>query len=226
MSIWNAIGGLAGAWVSKREGDKNRERQDNQLQRLVADAEAAGFSPLAALGSSGGASYAAPVTTDTGSHVGNAIAGAGNAFANRHMRKLTLRKAELDNDLVKAQIDAINADTVQRATSRTNAPGAAKTSEYLDLFVRVRDPRTGQVGWGPNPDLFDAEQVAALLAWLAANPHLEAAFEGEGRDLTRGEWDALRTKDAITRTPLPRTDQPRQGRGMLGKPFGPGAWYQ
>lgn len=50
--------------------DTNWAREDNQLQRAKADAEAAGFSPLAALGNTAtGATASAPGATTNGGHV-------------------------------------------------------------------------------------------------------------------------------------------------------------
>lgn len=122
MSIWTAIGSLAGAgvnWINQRRAEK---RQDRSLQRLVADAKAAGISPLAALGSSAAGQYGAPVgSTGSGSHIADAI----GAMVPKRTQQLQNEQLQKQNDLIDAQIRALDAETVAVARSRSIIPSQA-----------------------------------------------------------------------------------------------------
>lgn len=149
MSIWTAVGGqiaggLIGTGISQWNRKKDQERQDNQLQRMVADAKLAGISPLAALGGNT-SGYAAPVgSTNTGSAIGDGVAAIGNHSASKQMRAAQAENAGLQNDLLRAQIAAINSDTVREATGRTRIPTAPQEAQAkaLDHYsVRPEDMR-------------------------------------------------------------------------------------
>ena len=127
MSIWAAIGSLAGGAINHFSQRRAERRQDASLQRLVADAKKAGISPLAALGSSAAGQYGSPVgSTATGSYVADALASI-TPKHDRQLQPLRLENQELQNDLLRAQIAALNSDTVATATSRTRVPAARPT---------------------------------------------------------------------------------------------------
>ena len=137
MSIWAAIGSLAGGAINQLNQRRAERRQDTSLQRLVADAKKAGISPLAALGSSAAGQYGSPVgSTATGSYVADGLASITPKF-DRQLQPLRLENQALQNDLIKAQIAALNSDTVATATSRTRIP-AARPSEVE--FMGGGDP--------------------------------------------------------------------------------------
>lgn len=97
---------------TRKENQIAREREDNKIQRLVADANAAGIHPLAALGSSVAGNFAQPVpyqgtayqdTSDTGA-MGNALAAAGS----------TIGQAVMNMELQRAQINNLNASSANQ----------------------------------------------------------------------------------------------------------------
>lgn len=188
MSIWTAIAGnsglfsgglglLGGLFGSKQEDRRRHEeyaRQDTQLQRLVKDAEAAGLSPLAALGSSAAGSFATPVgSSNTGNWLSDSMSqiggGISEAMAKRSPEaKLTLKNKALQNDLLQAQIDAINSDTVREArgarASEARINENVAKQEVPHAYIRVFDNRTGKYTWLPNPDLaMEPGEMATML---------------------------------------------------------------
>lgn len=113
--MWDAILGIGGdllgghldnKWNQKMIS-KGWERDDARLQRLVVDAQKAGLSPLAALGSPAAGATATPLgaTSSTGRSISRAM--------DRIQSKLQTENAELQNDLVRAQIANLNADTLR-----------------------------------------------------------------------------------------------------------------
>lgn len=172
MSIWSLVGGLVGDRLNRNENRRTRAedhaRQDTSIQRLVKDAQAANISPLAALGSSAAGSNATPVgSSNTGNYIGDAISSAGQAFSNRGAKKLQLENASLQNELLQAQIDSINSQTVATATSRTRIPTEAQhNSRVMQEFISV-DRGDGTRTKVRNPALaMDASELAVLLGQL------------------------------------------------------------
>lgn len=108
------IGGMLGQDDQKKQSKKDYERQkefaQNSIRWRVADAEAAGLHPLAALGAST-ASYSSSVG---GSPMAAAVEGAGSAIAqgasaflnpvDKAAQALLLEKGKLENELLAAQI--------------------------------------------------------------------------------------------------------------------------
>lgn len=211
MSIWSALGvagDLVGGYISdKKEKQRRQEdwdRQDTQLQRLVEDARAAGFSPLAALGSNAAGQFGTPVGS-TGSYMGDAVASAGKTLAGRRMEQAQITHMEKQNELLDSQIRNIDADTMA-AISRTAIPTQAAVSEknaLLDLYVRARDPRTGQKGWIINPELADVEQASLAAAWHALNPFDDPAPEESPYPRARPGSVRPRAAPKIRVSPLP-----------------------
>lgn len=161
--------GLGGAI----KGIRNRNRQDTQIQRIAADARAAGIHPLAALGSPVSSSYGTPVTGDS---VGDAVSSLGSS-----------RSRRLQDDLVRAQISSEKAKEIAllaEATSRTSIAAARNgaTSGPIPLYVDYVD-LDGNVMKGPNPNLPDNEQWMSP-AWIHMNdrfvrPPVPPQFPGQ-----------------------------------------------
>ena len=84
-----AIGGQLIAGNRASSSSFEREREDLQLTRRVADAKSAGLHPLFALGATGG--YSRSSTGFSGSHMGEGVARAGEAVA-QGMRERTRGK--------------------------------------------------------------------------------------------------------------------------------------
>lgn len=170
MSIWSAIGAIGGAFLNRRSANKDRARQDNQLQRMVADAKAAGIAPLAALGSSAASQYAAPVgSLNTGNLIGDAAQQLGRHFTPE--RKLALEKAEKEIDFLQAQTNAANAQAASVATSRSqvspNRTPPGSVGNPIPTHVYVHDTRKNAYGWMLNPALgMDVGEMGGLQARL------------------------------------------------------------
>lgn len=146
------IGSVLSMIQNRRFMNESYEREDTQLQRMVADAAAAGISPVAALGASGAYSQTAnyqPQTT--GSEIGEALS---DVFGER---------SELENELLRAQIDSTRAESAAmlvEARSRTigaqiqagataTPPGFNENSQYIPGYVtegplKLFDPVTGE----------------------------------------------------------------------------------
>lgn len=165
MSIWSAVGGLLGTgiskWVEGKQRDVDQSRQDNQLQRLVADAKKSGISPLAALGSNVAGQYGSPVgAVDYGS-AGAALGNAAGAIAGRKQSKaataLATENASLQNDLLRAQIEAIKTDTIRSARSRSIAATEANVNApaAMDALKVAGHPITQHTGWSNTQDMED-----------------------------------------------------------------------
>lgn len=115
----NLIGGVLNMVQNRRFMNESYEREDTQLQRMVEDARAAGISPVAALGASGAYSATANVKPETsGDLIG---AGLADVFGER---------AELENDLLRAQIGERNASAAALAAEARSRSlmGAARAA--------------------------------------------------------------------------------------------------
>lgn len=211
--LGEGIGFLADKYWKKKEW----HRQDTQLERMVADAQRAGLSPLAALGSSAAGQYAQPVPGQggAGGHAADAVR---RAFGNK-MERLQLERAQKENDLLDAQIAAMNSETVNRATAARGVSeaqvmaGAAENRDQLDLFLE--DPHTFFRIRYPNA----AHQIGPeelLTMWYLRR-------QGEVREINKIKRHIV--PDPIKTTPLPATDAPVVGPGMYGKRYGPRAYY-
>lgn len=143
--MWGFLGGLAGAAgslfgglsqqkQSKRQFQWAQEaqrhewaRQDNQLQRMVKDARSAGISPLAALGQG---NYAQPTQTPSGSAVdpySNAASQLGSAIAGIQTKNQR-ENAELQNELLRAQISNVKANTMDQMTRAARVHTASNSN--------------------------------------------------------------------------------------------------
>lgn len=161
--------GLGGAI----KGVRNRNRQDSQIQRIVADARKAGIHPLAALGSPVSSSYGTPVTGDS---VGDAVSSLGSS-----------RSRRLQDKLLEAQISSERAKEIallSEAQSRTAITAARNgaTSGAIPLYVDYVD-LDGNIMKGPNPQLPDNEQWMSP-AWIHMNdrvvrPPVPPQFPGQ-----------------------------------------------
>lgn len=150
MSILGAIGGVAGSLLSglfsKNNADKQAALQkqfaQSGIQWKVADAKKAGVHPLAALGAQT-TSYApstvgVPDFGASGQALGNAI----HRTADPHTRAATdlaLTRAGLENDLLRAQINAI------RATRPPSSPA-------MPLNTNTAIPGQPATELGPAPE--------------------------------------------------------------------------
>lgn len=133
------------------KGIRNRNRQDSQIQRIVADARAAGIHPLAALGSPVSSSYGTPIAGDS---IGDAIGALGGGSLRAKQEKLL--DAQIRSERAKEEA------LIAEATSRTRIAGARNTTRGgpIPLYVEYID-RDGNIHYGPNPDLPDIEQFPA-----------------------------------------------------------------
>ncbi len=145
--VWPAViaagASIAGSLLSKNSGlskgfqmqvlQGQQAREDNLLQRRVADAKAAGLHPLFGLGAApagGGSSGFIPGQSTSGSALGEGIAQAGRAVS-RGME----RKAQ--EPLVAAQIRAADADAARDLASAAEINSRRKRAESEALTHRL-----------------------------------------------------------------------------------------
>lgn len=152
-------GGLMGMFdnSASEASDQDWKRQkkvlQNSIQWRVADAKKAGVSPLYALGaptmsysptSVGGDSGLANMgrtLADMGQDVSRAVA-ATQSPEERALQALTLRKAQLENDYLSAQINSINTRTAQQIGPPMPSTAAPKKFVGPDgAFDWTVDPR-------------------------------------------------------------------------------------
>lgn len=117
-------GGSSGPTTDWNYANWQASRDDNYLQRRVADGAKAGLSPLAAIGATGVGGIPQPMTgggstpemnwSETGSHIGNALQqllespeAARAAATKRRMDDLAERQAEADLELTRARSRSI-----------------------------------------------------------------------------------------------------------------------
>lgn len=144
--------GLGKAIAGVRNRNLNIQRQDTQIQRLVADARAAGIHPLAALGSPVASSFGTPIgSTGAGDAIGDALSSAGLL-----KKQGALLDAQISSERAKA------AALMAEAQSRTHIQSARRVvtdgGDPIPLWVRYKD-RDGNILWGPNPMLPELEQM-------------------------------------------------------------------
>lgn len=119
--LFSAGASLLGGFMQRKAQKKANERSealmreawkrdDNFVQRRVADAKKAGLHPLAALGASGSSSYVTPIPetmgssiSDAGTAIGQATDRAADSGYQTKLRAATLRKLDAETDLLTAQ---------------------------------------------------------------------------------------------------------------------------
>lgn len=146
----NLLGGLFGQSQQQRINQQNIQAQMYQnthaIQERVADAQAAGINPLAALGSS----FAPGAAQEVGSSsLQQGMSGMGQELsrAAQAMQDATSKSAQLDLELKRAQIDQINADVVgaqlrnSKLATTFAAPGSPPSVPYNWQLGGPSDPR-------------------------------------------------------------------------------------
>lgn len=130
-AVGNLIGGAINAKTQKQIAAKNREMQydfaKNQIGWKVADLQKAGLSPQLAVGMSGqqaSPSYAGDVDngissamSDIGNAVGSSIDQHFAKIANKQSAELSLKRQQLENERLQADINRIKTDTGIKAVS-------------------------------------------------------------------------------------------------------------
>lgn len=172
-SIVSAVGGLAGGLLSaKSQRSANaanaamqKEFAQNGIRWKVADAKAAGLHPLAALGAQTMSPSASFGATDysylagMGQDVGRAIMAkqtkqerAAQQAYDQQIRQLNLRRGELENQHLEAQISAINRTALPPSMpSAGSNTGLAGQGDAIPEEVHLRDA-FGQTSLAQNPD--------------------------------------------------------------------------
>ena len=202
---------------AKRTQREQWQREDNALQRRVADARAAGISPLAAIGASGaGSTLGTPIagrggsapsgSYGAGSNIGEGVSSAIRALnpERREQIRLDMENQRLNNDLVQAQIDNINADTLV-ATSRS-LPGAAAIAES-GAIETGRATVTNPYQMTEDGRLVDAETWQARYGepgeWLSVVPVLISDAIAGYREFIKDRYPRTEPKPQTNRWPGP-----------------------
>lgn len=134
------LGGFLGSKNQRKEAQRNRRFQrevlQNQLQWRVADAQAAGLHPLAALGA--GWAHGQSVGS-VGDPMGNAIADAGRGIANYAQKKYEREAQQAVFDQQRRESEARIAESKSRA-NLANAQAYKLTTENEPIsLVKSRD---------------------------------------------------------------------------------------
>lgn len=120
-------------------------RDDNKVQRLVADAKAAGISPLVALGSSISSSSVGPVQADPGfgnspiswgSAVGSGLEAVGQGIGDYMRQDADLAQADLDRKEQARQFDVTSRLQARQNEINADAVRQTKMSQNLDLMMK------------------------------------------------------------------------------------------
>lgn len=170
------------------------KREDNRIQRLVADANKAGIHPLAALGSPVVGSFATPAAAFggapiTGSAVGDAISAFGNA--------MPTEGKGLQTELLKAQIRNVEASTanmLSEAQSRTRVTQAQSGATYFGGFGPLADDpafSTAQVVQDRYGDI--AENISGTVKFLHDIERQQNGKVSSAADLGAALGDWLKT---------------------------------
>lgn len=140
----------------------NWDREDNFLQRRVADGKAAGVHALAAIGAASPIPQSANLVTDTsGDTFADGMQRFGEHVARNAARKADQKSRDLADDLNAARIDTERAKAtalLAEAQSRTNIKNS-KQKDSIPLYVQYVG-ENGETFMGPNPAIADVEQFA------------------------------------------------------------------
>lgn len=176
------IGSVIGAVQNRRFMNESYAREDNQLQRMAADAAAAGISPVAALGASGAYS---------GTSTNFAPETSGKEFGDALERRYSESSA-LQDELTQAQINRTEAETtdlLSQSRSRTIASTASQAQRASPELVMLEKEKSGANalflpgGTNEPPITFDTGPFRGTTP-----PGLTAAETGEEMFGEPGEW--------------------------------------
>lgn len=170
LSIGSSIKGLFGG--NNKSGKLARALQDSQIQRMVADAKAAGIHPLYALGSS--ANYSPILNLNAG---GDPLGAAGEAITrtvDRYSAEAQAkRNAGMESRLAMAQLGALQAQTHRdEAAAALHHAEAAKARQSLNW---------SPIGRGGNNAVYDP-----LLGLFETSPANVVAARPNQPDLQAG----------------------------------------
>lgn len=163
MDILSSIGGIAGGLITnafnrsaaKKQAALQKEFAQSGVQWRVEDAKKAGIHPLAALGFQG-TSYTPQTvgSADFGPHLaslGNSIYKSSDPATQRAI-DLSLDKAGLENELLRAQIGAIRA-------TRTPSPGVPSGRQRVNSTDPPAPEHSGlRGGFTHDPNVSDAQK--------------------------------------------------------------------
>lgn len=183
---------------------EDQAREDSTLQRSRADAEKAGFSPLAALSNPVGSS-ASPVPVGASDSPFSSAQSALGAAANN---KLAREQAEMAKQLTESQISNVNADTRDKNASAdvnesTTAVQVLRAKAELDSMIQNNNITEAQIVRYLND--MKAEGISdnvidSLLSQFGATPYTPTVSSGDlsGNKLTSATIDKLKSDKALT----------------------------
>lgn len=165
----NIAGGVASWMGGKSANDLTEKAMKNGIQWKVADARKAGISPLVALGSA----PFSPALVNTGEGVGSALANMGqdvsravvsNQSRSSQLDSLTLTNAELQNDLLRAQIARTQLEALQKPAGPQQLPAPIVLGGYQGQGAsqKAEDDFGGGIGEGVGI-------LNAVDSWVKAN---------------------------------------------------------
>lgn len=190
MSIFSALGSLVGGLIGNKAADKRQtemlqwqEQMDRtKIQRLQADAKAAGVHPLAAMG----ASLTSPAPVQVGGHtdfgamgqnVGRALDATMSSDQKvsdytRTVQSLTVDRMNLENDLIRTQLVNAAGATVRQPSSPPTFNSREAQSPVAELKPEKQDSYTlfGKT-FSQDPNFSGAERIQNVFGEPAEWPY-------------------------------------------------------
>lgn len=204
-ALSSVAGGAITALVRRRAEARNAERQDNQLQRMAADARVAGIHPVAALGTS--ANYGSPIF-DGQSPFGDAVGEAGARVAESLTRRrersedLAIENQRLQNEALQLDIQGRSL-ALAEAQSRTflRQIGGALRAPSSDIIVSppsadgstaIQGPIGGPVVYAPTSSAQAAEdRYGGILGEFYGLGNFIRDLAGPGHLTTQEVWPSV-----------------------------------
>ena len=189
-------GGLIGSGSNNHRGRENREAIYNSVAQKVKAARDWGISPLYALGApiyspsapvGGGDPVMGQAISNMGQDVSRAVA-AGQTDAERALQALTLEKAGLENDYLRAQITSVRTRTLREVGP--SLPGNLRGRDIsLPLSSVLPGPK-----WKVEPGVSNSQDVADEYGDIAQELY---GLYHLAVDAGMNVWDILKNKPAV-----------------------------
>lgn len=234
------VGDIIGGVIDQKEGNKYRNQQDqtnqfnydmqkefaqNSLRWKVADAQAAGLHPLAALGASGYSASPSHITAGPDESMGNMARSLGQNLSRaaqatmtapeREMNRLNLEKASLENELLRTQINNLKKppNPPMPAYSPDFGFGGLQTGDIPSGYNSSSrggsvHPEKRSQTYGYYPDISFAHTPRGLAPYIPTN--LSESYESDPVGAAMWRWrNSILPNFGDTDTKPPLSDLPK-----------------